>query len=352
MEVIEYETPESWEDKGMNWNTPDPANADYVMAIRQAIMERCAALHMGVDARVFKISPWKTISRTAVTGIVDTVSRLAGHFVNLGWEEFEEDWSDFPKMWTYGDLIQERNCRLYEYAPYGSLRENGGEWLKQIRNAIDKLTVIRAVDAYGTSYTRYGSRHDPPFGESIGDAMQEAMDNAEIGPYAGQFPTSVYAWSGNTHWKCPSPDYDGPPENNQDGYCGYARGEAYRITAVTNWLLGAKFDIFAAVLAEKPTGPVPYSQQLDTSIFDSGSSGLQEGLNWTERVHVEDPYSFELVLGDVDTIPKNATVPVSEFDDEGNAIKRHSAKLGWVGRSYGFLDYGVEGVFSFRSKEG
>ena len=71
-----------------------------------------------------------------------------------------------------------------------------------------------------------------------------------------------------------------------------------------------------------------------------------------ERVHVEDPYSFELVLGDVDTIPKNATVPVSEFDDEGNAIKRHSAKLGWVGRSYGFLDYGVEGGFNFRSKEG
>ena len=43
MEVIEYETPESWEDKGMNWNTPDPCNADYVMAIRQALMERCAA---------------------------------------------------------------------------------------------------------------------------------------------------------------------------------------------------------------------------------------------------------------------------------------------------------------------
>ena len=55
MEVIEYETPESWEDKGMNWNTPDPANVDYVMAIRQAIMERCAALHASVDRRVFKI---------------------------------------------------------------------------------------------------------------------------------------------------------------------------------------------------------------------------------------------------------------------------------------------------------
>jgi len=41
-------------------------------------------------------------------------------------------------------------------------------------------------------------------------------------------------------------------------------------------------------------------------------------------------------------------VPSSEFDGEGNAIKRHSAKTGWIGRSYGFLDYGVEGGFKFK----
>ena len=171
MEVIEYETPTSWDSKGMRWNTPDPANADYVMAIRQALMERCAALHTSVDSRVLKISPYKTVSRTAVAGIVDTISRLARYFVNLDWEEFEEDYSDFPKMWTYGDLIQERNCRLYEWATYGSLRENGGAWLRQIRNAIDRLTVIPAGQVYGKYYARTGSRHDPPFSESIGDAM-------------------------------------------------------------------------------------------------------------------------------------------------------------------------------------
>ena len=348
MEVIEYETPTSWDSKGMNWNTPDPSNADYVMAIRQALMERCAVLHTGVDSRVLRISPCKTVSRTAVAGIVDTIANLARNFVNLDWEEFEEDYSDFPKMWTYGDLVQERNCRLYEYASYGSLRENGGEWLKQIKNAIGHLTVIRAREVYGTSYSRSGSRHDPPFGQSIGDAMQQAMDNAKVSTFSGSFPSSVYAWSGNTHWKCPIPDYEGDPENNQDGYCGYAQGQAYRITAARNWLKDAQFDIFAAVLAERPTGPVPYSQQLDTSIFDSGSSGLREGFNWTERVHVKNPHSFKLLLGDIETIPKNGTVPSSEFDSDGNAIKRHSAKLGWVGKAWGFLDYGVEGGFKFR----
>ena len=351
MEVIEYEAPESWEDKGMNWNTPDPANADYVMAIRQAIMERCAALHTSVDSRVLKISPWKTISRTAVSGIVDTISRLARNFVKLDWEEFEEDYSDFPKMWTYGDLIQERNCRLYEWAAYGSLRENGGSWLKQIRNAIDRLTVIRANDVHGKAYTRSGSKHDPPFDESIGTAMREAMENGKVSVLHGSFPSSVYAWSGNTHWCCPRPDYEGDPEYNRDGYCGYAQSQAYLVTAARNWLAGAQFDIFAAVLTERPTGPVPYSQQLDTSIFDSGSSGYREGFNWTERVHVKSDRAFELPLGDPDEIPKNGTVPTSEFDSDGNAVRRHSAKIGWTGRVWGFLDYGVEGGFKFRSKE-
>ena len=153
MEVIEYETPESWEDKGMNWNTPDPCNADYVMAIRQALMERCAALHTSMDYRLKKISPWKTLSRSSVEGIVRTIASMARMFVNVEWEEFEDDYSDFPKMWTYGDLVQERNCRLYEWAQYGLLRENGGEWLKQIRTAINRLTVIRSGDVYGKSLT-------------------------------------------------------------------------------------------------------------------------------------------------------------------------------------------------------
>ena len=321
MEVIEYETPESWEDKGMNWNTPDPCNADYVMAIRQALMERCAALHTSMDYRLKKISPWKTLSRSSVEGIVRTIASMARMFVNVEWDEFEDDWSDFPKMWTYGDLVQERNCRLYEWAQYGLLRENGGEWLKQIRNAINRLTVIRAGDVYGKSLTRSGSEHDPPFGESIGTAMQRAFDNLNEGTLNGSFPSSIYGWSGNTHWKCPRPDYEGDPEYNKDGYCGYAMSQAYRVTAARNWLLGAKFDIFAAVVV---------------------------GLNWTERVHVSDPYEFELVLGDPDAIPQNGTVPSSEFDGEGNAIKRHSAKTGWIGRSYGFLDYGVEGGFKFK----
>ena len=354
MEVIEYETPESWNDKGMDWNTPDPANADYVMAIRQALMERCAALHTGLDSRVRSISPWKTMSISAVSGIVSCIQDIAGQFVNIGWDDFKEDWSDFPRMWSYGDLVNERGCRICERAKYGSLRENGG-WLKQIRNAIDRLTVIRAGNVYGKALYRSGSKHDPPFDESIGTAMQLAMGTLNSYTVHGRFPTSLYAWSGNTHWCWPMPKEEGETgdggdgqNETKDGYCGYAQSQAYRITGAQSWLLGAQFDIFAAVIAKRPEGPVEYSQQLDTSIFDSGGVGFKMGLNWTGKVHVRDPYDFVFALGDADEIPKNAAVPVSEYDDKGIAIRRHSTKRGWTGSVHGFLDYGVEGGFRFR----
>ena len=93
MEIIEYETPVSWDDKGMNWNTPDPTNVDYVMAIRQALLERCAALHTNADRRIYRISPAKTVSRDVAAGIVSTIQSFAGSFVNIGWEDFEEDYS-------------------------------------------------------------------------------------------------------------------------------------------------------------------------------------------------------------------------------------------------------------------
>ena len=353
MEMTEYEMPTSWDDKGMNWDNPDPANADYVMAIRQALAERCALFGGAADDGVHRITPWQPVTATRLWHVVQTIWRIAGEFVNLDFEDYAEDWSDFPKMWTYRDLVQERGCRLYEGAKYGSLVENGGEWLKQIRNAIDRLTVIRVPWVHGKSVICSGSVHDPPFDESIGTAMRHAMDSMSANDYDSIFPQSVYAWSGNTHWKCPDPDYKGDhPEENQDGYCGYAMSEGYTITAAKSRLLGAQYDIFAAVIVTEPTGPVNYSTVLDESVFDSGGTDFKRGLNWTKRVRVKDTHDFEFKLGDAETIPKNEIVPVSEFDDKGTAVTRHSVKRGWVGASYGFMDYAVEGGFRFYAKEG
>ena len=351
MEVIGgYEIPDSWTAKGMNWNTPDPTNADYVMAIRQALLERCAVLHKGADSRIYRISPWKTVSRDVMKGIVWTVSDIAKSFVNINWEEFEEDYSDFPKMWTYGDIIQERGCRLYEFAKYGSLVENGGEWLKQIKNAIDKLTVIRAGRVHGRHYSRSGSRHDPPFDESIGDAMKMAFDTMTDGKLDAKFPTSIYAWSGNTHWKCPDPDYEGSrPEDNVDGYCGYAKSVSYKFAKIRSWLAEREFDFLGYALIDECTGPVSYSQELATSVFDAGSCDWKKGLN-KEKEHIDDPNEVDYEFGFLDNIPQNEVVPTSDFDENGSATHRRSAKRGYEGKCWFFMDYGCTNGFNFRSE--
>ena len=353
MEVIPpYEIPVSWDDKGMDWRDPDPRNADYVMAIREAIMERCAALHRGISSDVMRISPWKTVTRKSVKAFLSEIERIAPYFANLQYDEYKEDWSDFPKMWSYHDLVQEEGCRLYEFAPYGSVCEHGGRWLRAIRNALDRLTVIRPTDVYGKTLKRNGSEHDPPFEESIGKAMQLAFDKLEESRLNGSFPTSAYAWSGNTHWKCPRPDDEGDSEDNKDGYCGYALSLAHRITAVRSWLRDAEFDVRVALIASEPTDPVNYSQVLDQSQFDDGGFGCRKGINWGKPVHVKDWKDTLVTIGDPDAIPQNALVPSSEFDEEGNATTRHSKKTGWTARVYGFLDYGVENGFRFRNKEG
>jgi len=352
MEVIKYEEPTSWDDKGMNWNVPDPRNADYIMAIRQAIMERCAAAHISLPRDVAKISPWKTVSIRQVKAVVQAISSVAGSYFNKDFDEYKDDYSDFPKMWTYRDLILEEGCRLYEFAKTGDLCEMGGTWLKWIKNALDKLTVIRCPGAWGLSYTRSGSKHDPPFDESIGTAMSDAMDD-EKGFRTSKFtsvPSSVYAWSGNTHWKCPIPDYEGDPEYNKDGYCGYAQSQSYTFTKIRSWLAEREVDFLAYALVTEPTGPVPYSQELATTIFDAGESRFKKGMN-VKKEHVDDPQEMEFDFGNVDSIPKNEVVPTSDFDDKGSATHRRSAKRGYVGKCWFFQDYGCENGFNFRSKE-
>ena len=350
MAVIEYEFPESWDDKGMDWNVPDPRCADYVMAIREALMERAAAAHVSLPSEVVAISPWKTVSIKAVSATVQAISSLARYYVNDGYREYKEDWSDFPKMWTYRDLVQEEGCGLYAWAHFGQLLENGGEWLRAIRNAIDRLHVIRVNQVWGDSYRRHGSIHDPPFDESIGTAMDRAFGEGQ--PSVTKFssmPASFCAWSGNTHWRCPRPVEDGEDyEDNVDGYCGYAEAEAYRIRKVRSWLAGREVDLLLYTRVSAPTGPVAYSVELATSVLDTEGLELAEGWN-DERIHLDDPSDVDIPLGDPDTIPRNAVVPTSDFDEQGNALYRRSAKRGYEAKVWALLDYGCENGFRFRA---
>ena len=353
MALIEYEMPGSWNAKGMDWNSPDPRKADYVMAIRQALMERASAAHVSLSRDVLAISPWKTVSLKSVEAVVKEMSRLAPYFFNDGFSEYKEDYSDFPRMWSYRDLVMEEGCGMYAFAHFGQLLENGGEWLRTVRNAIDRLHVVKCTDARGTTYSRSGSKHDPPFDESIGTAMSLAFgENMPTESRLTSMPSDFYAWSGNTHWKCPQPLDEGQEdwEGNVDGYCGYAQSRSHRITKVRSWLVGRELDFRVYSLVSAPVGPVPYSQELATSVFDGGDGGLKEGMS-ESRSHVDDPLDMDFTIGDTDSIPRNEVVPQSDFDDKGSAIHRRSAKRGYEAKVWGFLDYNCDNGFRFKEDD-
>ena len=104
-----------------------------------------------------------------------------------------------------------------------------------------------------------------------------------------------------------------------------------------------------AAVIDSPTGPTGWSNELATSVFDAGESGFERGLNFV-RKHVEDPADFDFTFGNIDAIPRNEVVPQSDFDSEGVATWRRSAKRGYEGRLYTFLDYECENGFRFRAK--
>ena len=60
-------------------------------------------------------------------------------------------------------------------------------------------------------------------------------------------------------------------------------------------------------------------------------------------------FNVDIPLGDPDTIPRNAVVPTSDFDEQGNALHRRSAKRGYEAKVWALLDYDCENGFRFRA---
>ena len=357
MEVISYEEPRSWDDLGMDWNDPDPRDARYILALRNAFFERMAAPQEGYYTYSWNIlhglSPRKAVSAEALRRVIVELEYLCRFYYNLDPEVYKDDFSDFPRIMRFNDIVTQEDCEFFMNASYGAILDHGGEWLRKIKNAICCLHVVQCYRAWGTTLTRSGSEHDPPFDESIGKAFEYAFGDTQ--PSESEFkntmPKSIYSWSGNNHWKCPRPDFEGDPEDNKDGYCGYAQCVAYRFRRLRRWLANSEVDLVMAAVIDSPTGPTGWSNELATSVFDAGESGFERGLNFV-RKHVEDPTDFDFTFGNIDSIPRNEVVPTSDFDSEGVATWRRSAKRGYEGKMYAFLDYECENGFKFRAGTG
>lgn len=352
MAVIEYAYPQSWDDKGMDWKNPDPSNFDYIMALRLALMER---MSLGTDAyysEPIKFTPYRPVLQSSLLYIIDQIRDCCTYFVNMEFNDYQADFSDFPKMWTYADLVNSEGCHIGNRASLGMPCRDNGEWLIAIKNALDKLTVVQPKRYFYREYYSYGNSGTKPFSQAMDDAIADARSYAQENYKDGRRELECFNWSGASHNHCPRPDWHGKPEENINGYYGAASYRTHKVSAVDTRLFNRKFDIFAGVVVHAPTGFVYGASVLDNSTFDAAGTGFSEGLNWTNRVHVSDQYNFELEIGSHSDIPRDAVVPVSEFDKYYNPVRQHCTKCGWAGEAHIFLDYAVDGGFKFYSKGG
>ena len=350
MEMIQYTPPVSWDDKGMDWESPDPGNVDYYRAILEAVTERAILTNQNPNEVLYSIIQYRPWSIAAMNAIRDAVYRLAPNFVNMEFDDYKDDLSDFPKMWDYYDLVNSEGCRICECPGTGSSNAAGwAEWLKSVKNAINKLTAVKFSGISGTYLSRSGAEHDPPFSESISTALREALEGE---PYSGtfsSFPQEFYSWSGNTDYYRNS--------DGERGYCGYAQSRSIVIKTARRPHPTAECDLIFRYKVSAPSGPVSYSSVLQKSVLDLGSSGLSLGVS-TIRTHWSANMEMDISIGgNVDDIPQNSSVPVSDYrtnyDSDGNVsgysrTLGRSCKTGYEGIAYCILDFAVENGFRFQ----
>lgn len=224
MEMIQYTSPVSWDDKGMDWESPDPGNLDYYRAIWEAVIERASLVRQSPNEALHSMMKYRPWSVAAMNAIRESIYTLAPYFVNMEFDDYKEDLSDFPKMWSFRELVNAEGCRICEHPGVGSRISEWGKWLKAIRNTLNKLTVINFTDVSGEDFSRYGAVHDPPFEESISTVLDQTLRGDPNKGKFNSFPQTFCSWSGNT-------DYKMDPDGTK-GYCGYAQSKSILIKTV------------------------------------------------------------------------------------------------------------------------
>lgn len=350
MEIIKYVPPQSWNDKGLDWENPDPRNIDYVIALREALIERAAASNAYFYPRELKsVSPCKPITRNSVFELLDLLDAVSQEYLFYEYDGYKHIEDEEVEMWDLAKLSHYFEGRGIKNPAYGSLALEGGEWLKAIKEMIDILKYCDVDEVKGVRYTRAGAVHDPP---TIAEANQKAIATAfEYEPieyYRNSSVPSIYSWCGNTHYKTVDPnDNREDQSNNTDGYCGYVEARSFKVTGSRGYI-DAKHNLLGVLNVRKVTGAVSYSSVLDVSTFADAGLGLTLGVNFMKEAKVDDLIECDYTFGSVDHYPINEVVPVSEFDANGRYIKRHSTKTGFNAYTYLFHNYKVPGGFKFQ----
>lgn len=320
MDVIKIDLPTTWEGED------NPSDYMCLLSLREAIKERAACV--GMFWYCPPILPYLPYNRQVMASMRNILYDLIPYFVNHEYKDYEDDFSDYPKMWSVSDLVTaEHNIALMP-SP-GSLSEAWVDWLKAMKYVICKLTHIRYNKYRGEIVEGQGDVHDPPFEEANSESIKKALEGKEITKFKDTLPWRFVSWSGNTHY------YHDKQKDPKDGYCGHAEFSAIHITQIVPPRKDMKFNILFKVFVITPRFPCKYSDELEKSVF-VGVGGIKEGINDLSYSYSGDG-KLNIWFGSDTIIPQNTNKPHSNFRDEDNDSPtiRRSTKIGFEAKICG-----------------
>lgn len=332
MEIIDYTPPASWDDKGMDWSNPDPANIDYIMAIRQAIIERASVSKFPVSSSLLRLSPYVPLNTNVLSSVQHALDVMSESFVDSSFTNYQTDGSDFPKMHDYDTLIIPDDCRICTLPPKGATLEHFGSFLLSAKKIIDNFTVVKNIFFSGSVLSRDGrGEGSPSVAGTIRESIQKAIEN-EPGIFSFiNFPQIIYNKTGTTNF------------NYYPSYSGHVMSQALRIVMDAPPILDSKCKIIIATFAGKVTGMVNSNAETQYNDYEKGPMDVPEGMDirdfgeWSQKL--------ELDFGDVDYFPGNPQTPSSKWDSP--SVKRGACR-GCEVKIHCLLDFGIEGGFKFQ----
>lgn len=292
--AYQYVMPQSWNDKGMDWDNPDPSNLDYLMALKLALEERAAITGFQIggngvieSSEAFcQIRPGTPFSHNALLIISKTIADMSRSFTDV--------YYDYDSaLRTITSLSPNRLIDLgatdLMCVPHKSSHVDAARDL--FRSAKRALSLMRYVSAasertYMLRASHYTAADPPHTGDTFAEAVAEAEANFSY--------RETYSYSGDTWLET----------SKRVSYDLDLKYHCYIVSMANRFgpFSVARSGPFA--FAEKLAVIVAYDQlyficEEDTEAF----GGLERGF------HLIDPATVDYTIGDTDYIAKNPSVP-------------------------------------------
>ena len=193
MEIISEPCPISWEDGGLNWDSPNPTDFRYFAAIREAILERSLAVDYKLNHTLLReIRPYHVLSADQLREVGEQIYSLSQRFLCAQ----AEDWK--PILDCYP---------IYQQGEYpagiadGMPLAEGEKWLRSAKEKLDRMRylylpyTVQCYSKLANGGTPSSSRECPAL-EQYNISIAEMHEDWDNRPWSG--PPD---WAkGNPYW--------------------------------------------------------------------------------------------------------------------------------------------------------